>query len=265
MLKIKYITNVRIPSVRAQSYAIMKMCEQFTVAGAEVELVVPNRKNSDIRVDPFEYHRIEQNFKINRIKSFDLLGPYLAFGWIFYWVDIISFMMMLKLSVKIEEGEILYTRDILIPLFFSKNKKIVLELHDIPQSKFLFRQLIKKPTWFIVISKGLKQELEKAGVPGDKIFVFPSGVDVKELDINIEKTEAKKKLGLDLSKKIVMYIGLLDEWLCLLKVGLIRDRDFEIARPIVADRGYVTAESLRAAETLRVKFQVQMQLLLLHL
>ena len=45
-MRIKYITNVRIPTSRAQGYAIAKMCSEFAKTGAEVELFVPSRVNN---------------------------------------------------------------------------------------------------------------------------------------------------------------------------------------------------------------------------
>ena len=51
-MKIKYITNVRIPTTRAQGYAIMKMCEEFSLAGIDIELIVPNRRSNEETSDP---------------------------------------------------------------------------------------------------------------------------------------------------------------------------------------------------------------------
>ena len=119
-MNIKYITNVRIPTPRAQGFAIMKMCSEFAKLGIQVELFVPSRKNVEHHKDPFDFYKIEENFKIKKIPSFDFLGRTLKFGRIFYWIDIFSFLLSSRLTIKINEGDILYTRDYMTLLFFSK-------------------------------------------------------------------------------------------------------------------------------------------------
>lgn len=212
MLKIKYITNVRIPSQRAQSYAIMKMCDEFGKAGAEVELIIPNRKHSEIKEDPFQYYRIEEKFKIKRIKSIDLLGPFFVFGKLFYWIDIISFLTSIFFRKIVKAGDIIYTRDFLVPIIFSKKEFICLELHEIPASRFLFKFLIKKPKLFFVLNQNIKNILIDFGVPAEKIYIAPSGVDLREFQISTTQEESRKKLNLPMDGKIVVYTGHLYKW-----------------------------------------------------
>lgn len=211
-MNIKYITNVRIPTPRAQGYAIMKMCSEFSRASVETELFVPERSNSQSKRDPFDFYGIENSFEIKRIPSFDFLGLTKSFGKFFYWIDILSFFISLKFYIKIDEEDILYTRDFLTLLFFSRNKKIFLELHNIPNSKLFFRWLIKKPKAIFVLNNNLKKELVDIGVSDNKIFVSPSGVDISDFDIDINKIEARKKLDLSQEKEIVVYTGHLYDW-----------------------------------------------------
>ena len=63
-MQIKYITNVRVPTSRAHGFAIMKMCEKFAEAGAQVELVVPDKQNNEKEKDPFVYYGLKKNFEI---------------------------------------------------------------------------------------------------------------------------------------------------------------------------------------------------------
>ncbi|KND46788.1 MAG: Glycosyltransferase [Parcubacteria bacterium C7867-006] len=212
-MKINYVTNVRIPTTRAQGYAIMKMCSEFANNGCDVELFIPNRVNADkIKEDPYIFYKVNKNFSINRILSTDLLANSGKFGIIFYWIDILSFIFSLKFLTKIRKRGFLYTRDFVIPLFFSKKNNIILELHDIPKSVFLFKFLIRKVSFFVVISNGLKNKLIDFGVDVNKILVSPSGFDPNDLKTDLDKFEARKFLNLPLDKKIVMYIGLLDDW-----------------------------------------------------
>ena len=211
-MKIKYIVNVRLPTIRAQGYAIMKMCEGFANAGSDVELIIPERKYSEIKENPFDYYRVKENFKINRIKSIDLLGPFFAFGWLFYWIDILSFLFFLWVRGVAMKDDIIYTRDFLLVLPFYFYKNLVLELHEIPHSTFLFKFLIKRPKLFFVLNSHIKNILISLGVSTEKIHIAPSGVDLDEFKILITKEEARKKIDLPQDKKIIVYTGHLYPW-----------------------------------------------------
>jgi glycosyltransferase involved in cell wall biosynthesis len=211
-MNIKYITNVRIPTSRAHGYAIVKMCSEFAKAGARVDLIIPDRRNNEAEGDPFRFYKIEKNFDIKKVLSFDFLGGTLKFGPIFYWVDLISFFVSIFIKRLINAGDIVYTRDFIAPLLFSKKRFICLELHDFPKSKLLFNWAIKKPKLFFVLNKNIKSELVKRGVGEDKIHIFPSGVEVKEFNIPISQIDARKKVGLPLDKKIILYSGQFYPW-----------------------------------------------------
>ena len=203
---------MRIPTPRAQGYAIMKMCSEFSKLGFKVELFVPDRKNMEKDNNPFDFYKIENNFNIKKIPSFDFLGKTLKFGRVFYWIDILSFLVASKFKIKINKNDILYTRDYLTLLFFSKKNFIIFEVHNIPVADFLFKRVIKKPRLFFVLNNNLKKELINRGVSSEKIFISPSGVDIKKFDIDLSKDEAREKLGLPLEKEIVLYSGQLYSW-----------------------------------------------------
>jgi glycosyltransferase involved in cell wall biosynthesis len=212
-MKIKYITNTRIPTTRAHGHAIMKMCTEFSENGNDVELFVPNKGDIEyINKSPFIFYKVKENFKINKVSSFDFLANSGRLGKIWYWVDTISYLVSLKFFVKVSEEDVIYTRDFLIPLIFTKKNNIILELHNIPRSRFLIKQIFNKINLFVVISRGIKEELIKMSVNEEKIIVCPSGVDIQDLETNLTKDEAKDFLKLDKNKKVAMYIGLLDEW-----------------------------------------------------
>lgn len=212
-MKIKYITNVRIPTPRAQGYAIIKMCSEFSKAGAELELVIPNKKDSDsLGFNAFKYYNIEENFFINRIPTPDFLGKTLKFGRFLYWIDIILFFLISKIYVKITSEDIIYTRDYLTLLFFSRKNKLILELHDLPKSTFLFKKVIYKPILFFVLNKNLKEELISMGVNSNKIFISPSGVDINDFENNRRVEDLRKEINLPKDKKIILYTGQFYSW-----------------------------------------------------
>ena len=184
-MKIKYITNVRLPTSRAAGYAIMKMCSEFAKAGVNTELYVPKKENNDNKQDPFDFYKIEKNFQINRIPGLDLLALTEKFGRIFYWIDIIFFLALSKLLIKVGKDDILYTRDYLVALLFSR-QNVFLELHDIPRAKSLFKLSIKKAKKIFVLNNNLKNELINLDIAENKIFIsrtFPCPTELRSDEV----------------------------------------------------------------------------------
>ena len=212
-MKITYIANIRIPTEKAHGYAIMKMCEQFAKLGVSLDLIVPDRKNQ-LKEDPFSFYGIDEVFKIVKLKSADFLGRVRLLEKLFYWVDLMIFILAVHLRIKKHHsGErIFYTRDFMILFVLPKKSRIFLELHTMPKSHFLFKRLIKRPNAIFVLNGEIKRELMDMGVSESKIFILPSGVDIEEFDIAADKIEARRKMHLPLDKKIAMYTGHLYSW-----------------------------------------------------
>ncbi len=211
-MKIKYITNVRIPTSRAQGYAVMKMCEEFSGLGVDLQLIVPNRTNNEGENDPFKYYGVKQNFNIKKVRSLDFLGGNEVFGKLFYWTDMLSFLFSLWFSREISKGDVLYTRDYLVPLVFSGKSFICLEIHDIPNSSVLFRLALKKTKLFFVLTSHIKNLLVEFGVSESKIHIMPSGVDLNLFNNQVSTKEAREKLSLPQDKKMVVYTGHFYKW-----------------------------------------------------
>lgn len=204
-MKLSYVTSVRLPTDRAHGYAIMKMCEQFAAHDAEVELFVPMRRHG-IKTDPFAYYGIKPSFSIRRLWATDLLGKFensrLAFA-----VDQLTFLLSL-LSHSFEETA--YTRDYQVALF-ARAKRIVLEVHSIPERTYLFFRAVSRASKIIVISNGLKDALVQGGVSLEKIVVAPDAVDLKEFDIEPSR-DMWRTYDVDPNKKIVLYTGHFYGW-----------------------------------------------------
>ena len=211
-MRINYITNVRIPTSRAQGYAIMKMCEEFAKRGEEVHLIIPKRRSNVENTNPFSYYGIEPVFKIKRIFGFDFLGMSESFGKLSFWLDTFFFLFLTRVKGLMGKGSIIYTRDYTLSLLVPSKTFLSLELHDVPGPKYLFRRAVKRANIIFVLNSYIKEELLKLGIQEEKIFIEASGVDIERFNIKANKSEVKKKLGLPLDKKIVMYIGLLDKW-----------------------------------------------------
>ncbi|HEY4482783.1 MAG TPA: glycosyltransferase family 4 protein [Candidatus Paceibacterota bacterium] len=174
-MKIFYIITGRYPTERAYGIQIEKTAEALRNLGAEVVVKAPPA----------------------------FLQFLLRLGQVGYHLRTLIFLLFLPRH----SGSITYTRDSLAAYLTGG----YLELHDITKGS-LSRKAAFRADGVIVISKGLRDRLIELGVPADKILVAPDGVDLKDFDIAISKAQARKQFNLPLDKKIVLYVGLFDEW-----------------------------------------------------
>jgi len=212
---LKYVANIRLLTWRTHSLQVMKMCEAFADQGYEVELIVP-RKQNKLNVgesEVFKYYGVKNNFRIRSIRGTDLLGLTTRLGKLFYVIDFITFLLSLFLSAHIKKEYLVYTRDplLLIPLL-RKKCRLWIELHNVPAHQLFFWKLLKRADGVVAITNHLKDVLTEHGIRDDKVIVAHDAVDLREFDISISKESARDKIGLPKNKKIVMYIGLFDEW-----------------------------------------------------
>lgn len=180
----------------------MKMAEAFAKKGMEVELLVPWRFDS-LKEDPFVYHQVRKIFKIRTLPNLDLLQW--PVGKLGFLITTSSFLLAAKIYLFFKGYDVLYTREPLIGLLFSD---FILEIHHLPAKiSSASKKFFKKAKLIVVLNSFLKKEAAAAGVPGNKILVFPDCVDLAEFDLDISKEEARKKLDLPADKKIVVYTG----------------------------------------------------------
>ncbi len=212
MIKLIYLSNLRLPTEKAYGLQITKMCEAFVGAGVDVELVYPYRKNP-IKADIFDYYSIKKIFKIKKIPSLDF---YLFGAFDKITVGLKSFIsaVVLVFYVLFQRSDVIYSRDELVLFlisFFKKN--IVFETHRYsPKRNFFYGRFKNLGIKIVVISEAIKKEFLKFGFNEKNILIAHDGVDLKEFDLSIGKEEARKKIGLPLDKKIAMYTGHLFEW-----------------------------------------------------
>ncbi|MBU2473080.1 glycosyltransferase [Patescibacteria group bacterium] len=206
MKKLIYIANVRIPTEKAHGIQIMKMCQAFAVAGHDLTLVVPRRKN-EIKKSIWEYYDQEKNFGIEYLKITDFMK--IVIPRISFYLQSRSFLKSVLFYLKNKNLDIIYSRDLSIVKYLDF-ENVFYEMHSLPRS--FNKNDLEKVKGVITITKGLKNALIKKGIPEDRILVAPDGVDIENFDIDISKEEVRKKLDLPLNKKIVLYTGHLYEW-----------------------------------------------------
>ena len=212
-MKLIYVANTRIPTEMAHGLQIMKMCEAFVKNGIELELIAPLRFSISSlgKKDPFEYYRVDRIFKIKKIFCFDLTPLNRFLGPISFLIQALSFSKFTFFYLLFKKADIIYSRDRFSLFFVSLFKKnVIFEVHKI--HRFFFWPILKRIKKIVVITENLKEVLIKRGIDGNKIFVAPDGVDLKDFEVKESKEECQKKLNLPLDKNLILYAGHLYKW-----------------------------------------------------
>ena len=208
-MKIIYISNSRIPTEKAHGFQIIKMCEAFSAAGAEIELWLPKRFNR-IKENPFSYYGVKETFNIKKIPVIDIISLEKILGPIVSWIGSISFAILTFFYLsKNQAPGIIYSRDQFVSWFLSfLNRKFIYEIHSFPRNFRLHKRLWKKAYCIIAITQGLKNLLVKHGINSEKILVAPDGVDLEFFNsISPSKEDNRIELGLSPDDFLVGYVG----------------------------------------------------------
>jgi len=201
-MKLYYLSNLRIPTEKAHGIQIAKMCEAFALNGLEVELIAPVKFN-EIKEDSYEYYNVKKVFKITKLFCPDTLRFF--HGKISFFIQTVTFLISARVFLALKPKGILYTREIWAGLFFSD---YILEVHSLSKKmNWLALRGLRGANRLIVLTNFLKKEIAALGIDQAKIFVSPDGVDLKSFDIDMEKSRARKMVGLPLDKKVILYCG----------------------------------------------------------
>lgn len=213
--KLFLVFHGRFPSEKAASIFVAKSAEAFAEQGIQVTLIVPRRRRVSTD-DPYQYYNIKNNFQIIYIPTIDLFGVPLLSKIAFY-VSLITFskLSFFYLLFTAKKNDIIYSNETL-PLLLASLRfpQTFYEVHDFPEKKKIFYGLLfSRIKWILVTNKWkLKKIEEEFKQAKGKTFLERNAVEIEEFDINVTKENARKKLGLPLDKKIVMYTGHLYSW-----------------------------------------------------
>jgi len=205
-MKIKYIANMIIPNESAHCFQICKMCEMFSEAGADIELLISHVK-SNIKQDVFEYYELKNKYKIRKVFSINLvrfLKPIKSkyVRWMAFYLKKWSFLFSL-LMINIDKDTIIYTREQEIAWMFKmRGYKTVYECHSALKRKRLF---LKNVDYMVVTSVHNKNYFRDKNIYNKEILVVPNGVDLDVFDINVSKNDAAELL--DLNEEVIKIIN----------------------------------------------------------
>lgn len=207
-MKLVYITNNRIPTEKAHGFQVMKMCEAFLNAGAEVELWIPKRFNP-IKESAFEYYGVREMFAVKKIPVIDLIPLHRLFGVFANLIESISFAIFAVSKLPKSDDCIIYSRDQFVLWFLSfTKKKFVYEMHSFPGKPVFYGRIWKRAYKIITITVALKAKIVARGISESKINIARDAVDLHAFNfVTLTKEELKIELGLPKDDFLIGYIG----------------------------------------------------------
>lgn len=206
-MKILYLANIRLPTEKAHGLQILKTCEAFALAAADVTLIVP-RRFTPIKEAPFEYYGIKKHFKIVYLPTLDTVH----FGKVGFFIETGIFSAAAFVYSLFVSADIIFSRDeaVLWPISSFK-KNIVWESHT-GAANFAARSVAKNCKKLVAISSGVKSLYTVQGIDAQKIIVAHDGVDLSAFSSPEPLAVARERLHFPQDKKIALYIGRLDGW-----------------------------------------------------
>jgi glycosyltransferase involved in cell wall biosynthesis len=202
-MQILYLAFVRLPTEKAHGLQIMKVCEALARAGAKVTLQLPGR-TSTLTENPFTYYGVERVFTIEITPVPDLL----AVGRLGFALSVLLFG--LRSLGSINDFVISQDEWALLPHVFL-GRSFVYEVH-MGRWNSAARLAARHARLIVANSAGTRQFYLDRGISSDKIVVMPNGVDIERFAIRDTKEEAREKLGLPRSAKLLLYTGHLFDW-----------------------------------------------------
>ena len=191
-MKVACISTAQVPSTRANSIQVMKVCQALVQNGDEVTLYVPGSEPPRWQ-ELADLYGLEQPFNIVTLAprpflrrlDFSLTGIRRARRW---------------------GAELVYTRMLWVALLAGlRALPFVLELHDLPTGTFgplIYRLILrlKTPKLVVYITAALKTLIDERFGAGDRqgeCVIAPDGVDLERYEALPDPAAARKKLGLE--------------------------------------------------------------------
>lgn len=224
-MKLFYVTNIRIPTEKANGIQILKMSETLSklIGQENYRLILPSRfgsANSDkgqISDEVCDRYGLKSKFQVRRLPVVDLLKlTYRWGGWIedmAFYFETITFGLSGLIYCLFNHVDVIYTRDFyLLPFFILTRTSIYYESHYFPESALgiiLHRWVLPKISGVVLISDGFRDFYQKEKIIPKRIIVAHNGSD-SEFFKYVEKdkiVQKKNALGFKDSDMVIGYIG----------------------------------------------------------
>ena len=189
-MKIAYVAAAQIPSTRANSIQVMKVCQALKQNGQEIRLYVPGRL-------PTRWDVLKQQYGLST--SFDI-------EWISNWriLKYLDFTFKSLQAVRQWRADIVYTRMLQVARSAAlSGLPVILELHNVPSGRFgpsRLRDFLCTPVHkrVVFITRSLRQLVEEQlelEIPDEEVIIGPDGVDLERYENLPSPGDARRELG----------------------------------------------------------------------
>jgi glycosyltransferase involved in cell wall biosynthesis len=191
-MRIAYISTAEVPSTRANSLQVMKVCQALVQLGHDVHLYLPEGPQV-AWADLAATYGLTEQFHIQRFPSRAFLKRY-------------DFTFSALAHARANKIDLVYTR---MPwaayLAAQRGIKTVLEMHDLPTGRIgpmIYRSYLRSraPGFTVYITAALKSltdERTDVQVRAGQYIIAPDGVDLERYRALPEARQARAELGLD--------------------------------------------------------------------
>lgn len=214
-MRLYYIAHCRFPSERAHAIQIAKMTEAMRLAGTDVHLVVPRRRNT-ITKRPQEFYGLKTGIPLHRIP---VLALY-AWGKFGYVISGLSFLVAYWLFFLWKKfcGEQfrLYTIDMDEFSFIGVSflgVPFVMEVHGTKRYGALLARMFTHAQAILTINTIIKRDLVKNfNLPPERILVHPNGIDMELFSRSVHRGAWRKKWNIAPATPLALYVGKCYDW-----------------------------------------------------
>jgi glycosyltransferase involved in cell wall biosynthesis len=169
-VRILYLSLSYVPSRRASSVQVMKMCSALARRGHEVVLIA---KQGDEPVgDDHAFYAVEPNFVVDKIARPTRRGGGLVYG----------AGLAARLARRYRWADLVYCRDPVGGLLAAEARlPVVFEAHELPSSRWLhavMRRMASRSLAMVAITRALRDDLVAAKLGGARdVIVAPDAYD----------------------------------------------------------------------------------------
>lgn len=201
-----------MPTEKAHGFQIMKTIERFLIEGAEVTLLLPNRKNpiTDSLQNFYGLKVLPKIFYVPNYVGF--LEKY--FHSLYFFIQRILFAVSSFLTGLFSSADIVYSRELTISFFLALFGKIVVFEDHEPKTRFrvLYLFFLRHIPYKVVVAKNLLNLYSQAGISQSSSIVVPNGVELAEFDMVKINKSIWQEVGIPKNTKIILYVGHFYRW-----------------------------------------------------
>lgn len=190
-MRVAYAAAATIPSSRANSIQVMKVCQALKQNGEEVRLYVPGRTVSS-------WQSLQQLYGLQT--EFPIM-------WIPVWKPLryLDYTPRFLREVREWHADLVYTRMLQVARSAAlSGVPVLLELHDLPSGRFglaRLQEFLRTPVHkrVVFITRALQQLVEEqlnSDLPEEEVIIAPDGVDLERYANLPQPAEARRQLHL---------------------------------------------------------------------